>query len=170
MTIDFMCDGEPVQVADEGRTLLEVLRDVVGVRSVKDGCSPQGQCGCCTVLVDGQARVACVTPARRVKDRTVTTLAGLTDEDRSAWADAFTECGASQCGFCTPGMIMATIDLLRVFPNPTDEQIREGLSGNLCRCTGYLNIESAVRAAAAVMNGNMPVQQSVVDQSSDRDR
>ena len=89
---------------DDGCSLLEALRDRLHVRSAKDGCSPQGQCGCCTVLVDGQARVACVTPARRVAGREVTTVEGLDDADR--WAAAFTAAGASQCGFCTPGIVV----------------------------------------------------------------
>ncbi|MYH94387.1 MAG: 2Fe-2S iron-sulfur cluster binding domain-containing protein, partial [Acidimicrobiaceae bacterium] len=98
-------DGAVVAVADEGLTLLDVLREQLGVRSVKDGCSPQGQCGCCTVLVDGQPRVACVTPARRVQGRTITTLEGLDADVRDVWARAFAATGASQCGFCTPGII-----------------------------------------------------------------
>ena len=143
MTIDFMCDGEPVEVADEGRTLLEVLRDVVGVRTPKDGCSPQGQCGCCTVLVDGQARVACVTPARRVKGRSITTLAGLPDHQRTAWADAFTECGASQCGFCTPGIIMRFAALQTKEPDAPTDKVHRALAAHLCRCTGWQTIVDA---------------------------
>lgn len=143
MTIDFMCDGEPVEVADEGRTLLEVLRDVVGVRTLKDGCSPQGQCGCCTVLVDGQARVACVTPARRVKGRSITTLAGLPDHQRTAWADAFTECGASQCGFCTPGIIMRFAALQTKEPDAPTDKVHRALAAHLCRCTGWQTIVDA---------------------------
>ncbi len=100
----FVVDGRPVEVPDDGCSLLEALRDRLGIRSPKDGCSPQGQCGCCTVLVDGQPRVACVTPARRVAGRQVTTVDGL--EDAGRWADAFTAAGASQCGFCTPGIVV----------------------------------------------------------------
>src|SRR3546814_3646462 len=98
-------DGQQIEVPDEGRSLLDVLRDEVGLRSPKDGCSPQGQCGCCTVLVDGQPRVACVTPARRVAGRSITTVDGLAPEVRDRWADAFCDTGGSQCGFCTPGII-----------------------------------------------------------------
>ncbi|MHB1912995.1 MAG: (2Fe-2S)-binding protein, partial [Acidimicrobiales bacterium] len=93
-------------MADDGCSLLEALRDRLGRRSAKDGCSPQGQCGCCTVWVDGAARVACVTPARRVAGRSVTTLDGLDPDVRDRWAGAFLDHGASQCGFCTPGIIM----------------------------------------------------------------
>ena len=102
--LQFDVDGQQVSVPDDGASLLEVLRDRLGIRSPKDGCSPQGQCGCCTVLVDGAPRVACVTPARRVAGRAITTLDGL--PDREAWADAFCATGASQCGFCTPGIIV----------------------------------------------------------------
>src|SRR6185437_3999412 len=104
--ISFTLDGHPVGVAREDVSLLEALREDLDVRSVKDGCSPQGQCGCCTVLVDGAARVACVTPARRVAGRDVTTLDGLPDSARTGWAERFAALGASQCGFCTPGIIM----------------------------------------------------------------
>ena len=90
----------------DGISLLDALRDELGCRSVKDGCSPQGQCGCCTVWVDGAPRVACVTPIRRVAGRDVTTLEGLSDEQTARWSEAFVAHGASQCGFCTPGIVM----------------------------------------------------------------
>ena len=106
MTVALVVDGRAVDVDDRG-SLLDALRDQLGLRSAKDGCSPQGQCGCCTVLVDGKPRVACVTPVRRVAGRTVTTVDGL--EDRRQWADAFTAHGASQCGFCTPGIIVRLV-------------------------------------------------------------
>src|ERR1700738_2235748 len=98
----FTVDGRAVEVADDGASLLEVLRDRLGVRSPKDGCSPQGQCGCCTVLVDGAPRVACVTPARRIDGRHVPTLDGLPEASATGWANRFAATGASQCGFCTP--------------------------------------------------------------------
>src|SRR5690606_16791261 len=104
--IAFIVDGRDVRVAAQGWTLLDVLREELGVRSVKDGCSPQGQCGCCTVWVDGAPRVACVTPAARVAGRRVTTIDGLDEPVRSAWAEALTATGGSQCGFCTPGIVM----------------------------------------------------------------
>jgi len=100
--VGFVLDGRAVEVLDDGASLLEVLRQNLGVRTAKDGCSPQGQCGCCTVWVDGTPRVACVTPARRVAGRRVTTLEGLDADRRQAWAQAFAATGASQCGFCTP--------------------------------------------------------------------
>jgi aerobic-type carbon monoxide dehydrogenase small subunit (CoxS/CutS family) len=134
--IRFRVDDRDVEVPDDGASLLEALRDRLGIRSPKDGCSPQGQCGCCTVLVDGAPRVACVTPARRVAGRTVTTLDGLPAADRQAWADAFTACGASQCGFCTPGII---VRLHAATSKPED-----ALLAHLCRCTGWRTILDAV--------------------------
>ena len=109
----FTVDGEAVTVADRGVSLLEVLREDLGRRSAKDGCSPQGQCGCCTVLVDGAPRVACVTPARRVAGRVVTTDEGLAPEVRDEWSGAFAATGASQCGFCTPGIVVRLEGLRR---------------------------------------------------------
>src|SRR5262249_13223150 len=109
MTVDsqvtLTVNGRQVTVPDDGASLLEVLRDRVGTHSPKVGCSRQGQCGCCTVLVDGEPRVACVTSARRVAGRTITTLEGM-GEQAGRWADAFCSTGASQCGFCTPGIII----------------------------------------------------------------
>jgi aerobic-type carbon monoxide dehydrogenase small subunit (CoxS/CutS family) len=136
-------DGREVAVADDAGSLLDVLRDQLGVRSVKDGCSPQGQCGCCTVLVDGAARVACVTPARRVAGREVTTLEGLVPADRDAWADAFCATGASQCGFCTPGIIMR----LHALADRSAPAVEQALLAHLCRCTGWRTI---IDAAAGV--------------------
>ena len=110
--MQFSCDGQQVEVdAAPGESLLSVLREQLGITSVKDGCAPQGQCGCCTVLVDGEARVACVTPANRVAGKTVTTVDGLAAEVRDPIARAFVECGGSQCGFCTPGMIVRVAGL-----------------------------------------------------------
>src|SRR5437764_14616022 len=118
----FRLDGRDVEVADDGSSLLAVLRERLGVTSAKDGCSPQGQCGCCTVLVDGAPRVACVTPARRVAGREVVTAAGLAEDERRAWAEAFCATGASQCGFCTPGIIvrLAALRAKGVAPDDAD--------------------------------------------------
>ena len=136
--ISFSVNGREVEVADDGTSLLEVLRDRLGLRSAKDGCSPQGQCGCCTVLVDGQARVACVTPARRVRGRSVTTLEGLPDAGR--WADALTATGGSQCGFCTPGIVMR----LSALAQPaTEDKVDQALLAHLCRCTGWQTVVEA---------------------------
>ena len=139
-------NGTEVSVADDGASLLEVLRDRLGVRSPKDGCSPQGQCGCCTVLVDGQPRVSCVTPARRVRGRSITTLEGL--EDRVEWAEAFTETGASQCGFCTPGIICRLAGLESKTGGLAPAQVSDALKAHLCRCTGWQTIVEAAERKA----------------------
>ena len=144
---EMVVDGAAVVVGDDGLTLLEVLREQLGVRSVKDGCSPQGQCGCCTVLVDGQPRVACVTPARRVAGRTVTTLAGLDAEVRDGWAQAFAATGGSQCGFCTPGIICRFVGLQAKGADHDDrDAAARALAAHLCRCTGWQPILDAWQA------------------------
>jgi aerobic-type carbon monoxide dehydrogenase small subunit (CoxS/CutS family) len=143
--VTFTVDGRVVAVPDDGASLLEVLRDRLGARALKDGCSPQGQCGCCTVLVDGDPRVACVTPVRRVADRSVTTVDGL--DDRAArWADAFCATGASQCGFCTPGIIVR-LDALHSAGAGVDDidRVERALLAHLCRCTGWRTILDAWR-------------------------
>jgi xanthine dehydrogenase small subunit len=140
VTLHFNLDGREVAVPDAGESLLDVLRGRLGVRSVKDGCSPQGQCGCCTVLVDGQPRVSCVTPARRVAGRSVTTLDGLAPDVRDRWAAAFCATGASQCGFCTPGIIVR----LAATSGPPER----ALAAHLCRCTGWRTILDAARLDA----------------------
>ncbi len=136
----FVLDGETVEVDPAVGSLLDALREQLGVRSAKDGCSPQGQCGCCTVWVDGTPRVACVTPVGRVRDRRVTTLAGLADADR--WADAFCATGASQCGFCTPGIVMR---LAALPPDRLGDRaaVERALLAHLCRCTGWQTIVEA---------------------------
>ncbi len=147
-SIAFEVDGATVEVPDDGASLLEVLRDRLGLRSAKDGCSPQGQCGCCTVLVDGAPRVACVTPARRLAGRRVTTVEGLPADERECWADAFVATGASQCGFCTPGIVVRLSGLaargVEVDDTPAVER---ALAAHLCRCTGWRTIVDAWRLA-----------------------
>jgi aerobic-type carbon monoxide dehydrogenase small subunit (CoxS/CutS family) len=138
--IAFVLDGRTVEVPDDGASLLEALRDRLGVRSPKDGCSPQGQCGCCTVLVDDQPRVACVTPVRRVAGRGVTTVDGLADAKR--WAAAFAATGASQCGFCTPGIIVRLAAAAARGPLEPS-RVDQALLAHLCRCTGWQTIREA---------------------------
>ena len=133
-------DGRAVEVDDDGASLLEVLRDRLGLRGPKDGCSPQGQCGCCTVLVDGAPRVACVTPVRRVQGKRITTVDGLDLEVRQRWADAFVATGGSQCGFCTPGIVCR----LAGDEPTTRDQVDKALAAHLCRCTGWQTIVEAV--------------------------
>lgn len=141
---ELVIDGRVVVVADEQATLLDVVREQVGIRSVKDGCSPQGQCGCCTVLVDGQARVACVTPARRVRGRRITTLDGLDSEVRDRWTRTFADAGASQCGFCTPGIICRFAALDASGADHADRSAAaRALAAHLCRCTGWQPILDA---------------------------
>jgi xanthine dehydrogenase small subunit len=151
MAMSLTVNGKLVEVSGEGASLLDVLREQLGLRSVKDGCSPQGQCGCCTVLVDGAPRVACVTPARRVAGREVTTLEGLDETDRRAWAEAFSDVGASQCGFCTPGIILRLQGLRAKRPDPARPAVDQALAAHLCRCTGWQTIGEACqrRAGAA---------------------
>ncbi|HEX6167486.1 MAG TPA: 2Fe-2S iron-sulfur cluster-binding protein, partial [Acidimicrobiales bacterium] len=148
--ISFTVDGRPVDVADDGDSLLTVLREQLGLRSAKDGCSPQGQCGCCTVLVDGQPRVACVTPVRRVRGRSITTLDGLDRAERDAWGEAFCATGASQCGFCTPGIVLR-LEALRARGADLSEPapVEQALLAHLCRCTGWRTILDAAAAVAA---------------------
>ena len=142
-------DGTPVEVVDRGVSLLEVLREDLGLRSAKDGCSPQGQCGCCTVLVDGAPRVACVTPARRVAGRSVTTLDGLDPGVATAWADALTATGGSQCGFCTPGIVVRLEGLRRRSAELDRGAVERALRAHLCRCTGWRTILDAADRMAA---------------------
>jgi xanthine dehydrogenase small subunit len=143
--VTFRLNGRDVAVTSRG-TLLEALRDELGRRDVKDGCAPQGQCGCCTVLVDGQPRVACVTPVARVAGRDVTTLEGLDADVRDALVGAFDATAASQCGFCTPGIVVR-LAALRRRPVIDDNSVRTALAAHLCRCTGFQPIVEAALGA-----------------------
>src|SRR5580700_11338866 len=147
--LGFSLNGRPVETEDDGSSLLDLLRDRFRCLSVKDGCSPQGQCGCCTVLVDGQARVACVTPARCVAGREVVTLEGLDEPVRKRWVDAFAEAGASQCGFCTPGILMRLVAAERKTPHLDHARLDTALAAHLCRCTGWWSILDAAGLATA---------------------
>ena len=132
------------------RTLLEVLREDLGLTGTKKGCG-MGDCGSCTVLVDGVATFSCLALAVQVDGSVVETVEGLAQNGRlSALQQAFVEKGAIQCGYCTPGMLMTSTELLRRTPHPTEAEIREAISGNLCRCTGYQKIVEAIQAAASV--------------------
>ena len=154
MNISIEVNGKAQSLEVEGRTLLvEVLREQLGLTGTHVGCDTS-QCGCCTVLVDGQGVKACTMLAGQADGCRITTIEGLGGQSLRPVQVAFTECHALQCGFCTPGMIMSVTSLLSRHPNPTDEQIIEGLAGNLCRCTGYANIIAAVRQAAGAMAGS----------------
>jgi selenium-dependent xanthine dehydrogenase len=152
--MDFTLNGAPASAdVRPGEHLLEVLRDRCGVTSVKDGCAPEGSCGACTVLVDGKAVVSCAQPAERFAGRAVTTQEGLPADARRAWADCFVAAGASQCGFCSPGILMKAEALLAKSPDPAREEIARALAGNLCRCTGYVKIIDAIVLAAGARRG-----------------
>jgi aerobic-type carbon monoxide dehydrogenase small subunit (CoxS/CutS family) len=147
--VGFVCNGAPVEVGvAPGESLLSLLRERLGLVSAKDGCAPQGQCGCCTVLVDGDARVACVTPAVRVDGRAVTTVEGLDSATRDALAGAFVGTGGSQCGFCTPGIVMRAASLLAK-GRTRRADVDRGLAAHLCRCTGWQTVYEAIDAAAS---------------------
>lgn len=171
----FVLNGEDV-VVEDGITLLDALRDELGCHSLKDGCSPQGQCGCCTIWVDGDPRVACVTPVRRVAGRVVTTLEGLPEDRRARWADAFVAHGASQCGFCTPGIVMrlAALDADNgqrgtrlASGTEVRREVEAGLRAHLCRCTGWQSIVEA--AVAALGHGPEARDRTEGEDASPRD-
>jgi carbon-monoxide dehydrogenase small subunit len=139
---------EETRTVPPERVLLDLLREELNLTGTKRGCD-LGTCGCCTVLVDGVPTLSCLTLAKRVDRREVTTIEGLASgAGLTAVQRAFLEHGATQCGFCTPGFILTATALLRERPRPTREEIAEALSGNLCRCTGYVKILEAVEAAA----------------------
>lgn len=148
MTIEFRLNGSQVTVrADPLARLLDVLRDELGLTGAKEGCG-EGECGACAVMVDGRIVNACITPAAAVEGAEVTTVEGYRGEARYAVIEqAFADTGAVQCGFCTPGIVMATEAILAEHTDPADDEIRHGLSGNLCRCTGYATIIEAIALA-----------------------
>ena len=133
------------------RTLLDILRDDLELTGTKKGCD-SGECGACTVLLDDMPVLSCLTLACEADGKKIVTIEGLAKEgELNPVQRAFVECGAIQCGFCTPGMVLSSVALLRTNPTPTTEEIKRGISGNLCRCTGYVRIVEAVRQA-----GKMP--------------
>jgi carbon-monoxide dehydrogenase small subunit len=149
--LNVVVNGEPREADGvwEGESLLHVLRERLGLPGAKNACE-QGECGSCSVYLDGELVCACLVLAGQAEGREVTTVEGLAPEgELSPVQAAFLEAGAVQCGFCTPGLIVATDDLLGRNPEPTDGEIREALAGNLCRCTGYEKILDAVRLAAS---------------------
>jgi selenium-dependent xanthine dehydrogenase len=155
--IEMTVNGQAVEVeAAPDETLLDVLRDRLGLLAAKDGCQPEGYCGCCTVLVDGHARVACSTAASRFAGKSVVTLEGLDDSEREAFALAFAATGASQCGFCSPGIVVKACHLLSKNPEPSRDEIAKSLAGNLCRCTGYVKVIDSIQLAGRLLAGEQP--------------
>ncbi|GAY12330.1 (2Fe-2S)-binding protein [Pseudonocardia sp. N23] len=150
MRIELTVNGARHEADDvwEGESLLYALRERLGLPGSKNACE-QGECGSCTVYLDGVPVCSCLVAAGQAQGREVTTVEGLADDDGlDPVQRAFVECGAVQCGFCTPGFLVSTHDLLARNPSPSDPEIREALAGNLCRCTGYEKILDAVRMAA----------------------
>ena len=152
--VSLMVNGRAFQAEAEPRlTLVDFLRHKLGLTGTHTGCE-HGVCGACTVLVDGEAVRGCLMLAVQAEGREVSTIEGLESEaGLHPLQEAFVACHALQCGFCTPGLLMTLVDYLREVPDPTEEEVREAISGNLCRCTGYHNIVAAVMRAAMVMRG-----------------
>ncbi|MBS1822561.1 MAG: (2Fe-2S)-binding protein [Acidobacteria bacterium] len=141
--------------------LLDVLRNELGLTGTKEGCG-EGECGSCSVLLNGELVNSCLVPVLQAEGKDIRTIEGLATEALHPVQKAFLECGGAQCGICTPGMIVATVHLLSSKPKPTMEEIREGLNGNLCRCTGYTRIFEAVQSAAESMTSDDLKQLSCV--------
>ena len=148
MDVSITINGEKRSADVEPRTLLvHYLRDVLGLTGTNVGCDTSS-CGACTILIDGASAKSCTMLAAQAEGAEITTIEGLAGPDGlHAMQESFHQCHALQCGYCTPGMILASVSLLDEYPNPTEQQVREGLEGNLCRCTGYTNIVKAVMAA-----------------------
>jgi len=148
--ISFVLNGESTEVEIDSHLILsQLLRDKLELMGTKEGCG-MGECGACTVLVDGKSVNSCIFPAMEVDGKSVITIEGLTDAQGKLHPvqKAFIENGAIQCGFCTPGMVLSAKALLDENPKPTEEEIHHGIAGNLCRCTGYIQILQAIKAAS----------------------
>lgn len=151
----FQVNGTYHQVLDDQR-LIDYLRDTLGLKGTKEGCSG-GACGTCTILIDGKKSKACVVTLSQLDGKKVTTIEGLSEREKSVYTYAFGECGAVQCGFCIPGMIISAKALIDENPNPTSADIKKAIMGNICRCTGYVKIEQGIALAAQMLRDNIPV-------------
>ena len=155
MILNFWLNGQPVSLdVSPDRRVVDLLREDLGLSGAKECCG-SGECGACTILVDGESRLSCLMLAAQLSGCKIVTIEGVAGKDGlHALQQAFIDYGAIQCGFCTPGMVLASLDLLRRIPQPSREEVRRELSGNLCRCTGYEKIVDAVRAVAAAKKGD----------------
>lgn len=153
MLLTFTVNGKPVEVEIEPNELLvDTLRNRLGLTGTKVGCG-DGDCGACTVIIDGKTATSCITLAASVEGKHVQTIeAAETDEDLQTIQQEYLDAGAVQCGFCIPGMVLSTKTLLEQTPHPTEEEIRKGISGNLCRCTGYSKIVGAIENSATKLS------------------
>ena len=149
MLIEFQVNGKPQKLdVPGGKRLLDILREDLHLTGTKEGCG-EGECGACTILLDGRAVHACMVLGGQLSGHEVTTIEGLAETgELNVLQEAFVTSGAVQCGYCTPGMIMSATGLLRQNPDPTEQEIRVALSGNICRCSGYVQIVAAVKEAA----------------------
>ncbi len=161
--IEFVLNGEGVRVdVGEGETLLETLRNRLGVRSTKDGCSPQGQCGCCLALIDGKPKVTCASKVTKMGGKSIVTLEGVADEDRSLLSKAFVAAAGLQCGFCTPGLALRAKALVDTNPEPSRDEIAAAIDVHLCRCTGYTKVLDAIELYAKAKRGE-PIPEPSTD-------
>ncbi|MDF1561730.1 MAG: selenium-dependent xanthine dehydrogenase [Deltaproteobacteria bacterium] len=159
MAIHFELNGTRQEVEPrEGESLLSLLRDRLGLSSPKNGCEPQGQCGCCLALIDGQPKTTCTIPAQRADGKAIVTLEGVPEEERRLLARSFVAAAGLQCGFCIPGIVLRTHHLLAQSPDPSREEIAKALDVHLCRCTGYLKLFEAVELAARALRGEVDPQ------------
>lgn len=150
----FTLNGKEFEASlEESMSLMDVLREQAGLISPKNGCAPQGSCGCCTVIVDGKAVSSCAVPAKNVQGKSVITLEGLTEKERDIFAKTFTLAAGLQCGFCIPGIVVRAKSLIEKNPSPTREEIAFALNNHICRCTGYVKIVDAIDLAAKALNG-----------------
>ncbi len=161
--VSFVLNGTRVGVETrQGESLLDALRGRLGIKSPKNGCAPQGQCGACLVLVDGHPRTSCATPVEAIAGRTITTLEGIDDDEQRLLARCFVAAAGLQCGFCIPGIALRTHALVEKSPNPSRDDIRRALDPHLCRCTGYVKIMNAIELFARVLRGEalLPILES----------